>query len=329
MRSLASKAAAGFLAAPAALDAAPTFNPNATFADVGAIFNDLANKSLGGFNADNKAAALNDVNVAVNDLQHLLQTDHQDFQGLTGVHAQTILNQLTLEQDYINDSANGTNLLVGARGSNDNILDIIDIVQGDDNLLALANGGFTPFADPLHPTTPYQDNPAQTSFWANFIAQSNSLSQQALSDVQGHDQQAINALIAELKTFETSVTNFDAAQGGIFEGRFDNELLGDKSTLGAEVNAVIKGLQTHDVAMVQGGAQEMVANAMDVGGNNVPLGGGQYKGDALTAHDALLTANNPDQPITDGIPGVQAPAPTHVDHMADLSHHFAQMHHFG
>ena len=34
--------------------------------------------------------------------------------------------------------------------------------------------------------------------------------------------------------FKKDVTDFNAAQGGIFQARFDTELLGDKSTLGAE-----------------------------------------------------------------------------------------------
>jgi hypothetical protein len=332
-QNLAGQANGGFLAAPAELGAAPAFNPNATFADVGNIFNDLANKSLGGFNADNKDAAFNDVNVMIQDLQHLLQTDPQDFQNLTGIHAQTILNQLTLEKDYINDSANGTNALIGARGSNDNILDIIDIVQGDGNLLALAQNGFTPFGDPLHPTTPYQDNLSQTQFWANFIAQSNSLGQQGVTDVASGNEQAIKSLIGELQQFATSVTNFDAAQGGIFEGRFDNELLGDKSTLGAEINAMIKGLQTHNADLVNAAATEMHANAADVGGNNVPMGGGTYNGDGVTVADALSTATNPPQ-VQAQIPAVQAPATAHEaphfeQHFADLAQHFQHFHHFG
>jgi hypothetical protein len=269
----------------------------------------------------------------IQDLQNLLQTDPQDFQNLTGIHAQTILNQLTLEKDYINDSANGTNPLVGARGSNDNILDIIDIVQGDDNLLALAQNGFTPFGDALHPTTPYQDNVAQTQFWANFIAQSNSLGQQGIADVASGDKHAIKTLIGELHQFATSVTNFDAAQGGIFEGRFDNELLGDKSTLGAEINAMIKGLQTHNADLVNAAATEMHANAADVGGNNLPMGGGTYNGDGATVADALSTATNPPQ-VQAQIPAVQAPAPAHEtlhfeQHFADLAQHFQHFHHFG
>ena len=165
------------------------------------------------------------------------------FGGLTGVHAEAVVRQLELENTYIAQA--GINPDAG-RASNDNILDIIDIVQGDTNLANMANqggvSGFTPFGDALNPTPKYLDNDAQTNFWANFIAQSNSLGQQAIAAVTAHDAAATAAVITDLHTFQTNVTNFDAAQGGIFEARFDNELLGETSTLGAEVSQDDQGL---------------------------------------------------------------------------------------
>ena len=101
------------------------------------------------------------------------------------------------------------------------------------------------------------------------------------------------SLISSLHTFEKNVTNFDAAQGGIFEARFDNELLGKTSTLGAEVTAMIKGLQTGNAALVAAAADEMHANAADVSGNNLPITGGTYNVDGLTLADALSTAGAP------------------------------------
>jgi hypothetical protein len=135
------------------------------------------------------------------------------------------------------------------------------------------------------------DNDAQTNFWANFMAQSNSLGQQAVAAVSANDPQAISALISHLQAFQKDATNFDAAQGGIFEARFDNELLGDTSTLGAEVTAMVKGLQTGNAALVAAAADEMHANAADVSGNNVPVTGGTYNADGLTVADVLSTAN--------------------------------------
>ena len=158
--------------------------------------------------------------------------------------------------------------------------------------MANQNGvhGFTPFGDALNPTPKYIDNSDQTNFWANFIAQSNTLGQQAENLVGGHDASAITALIGNIQAFEKTVTNFDAAQGGIFEARFDNELLGQTSTLGAEVTAIIKGLQTGNAALVTAAAEEMHANAADVGGNNTPATGGTYNADGATVADVLSTA---------------------------------------
>ena len=66
--------------------------------------------------------------------------------GLTGVHADTVVRQLELEKQYIAQA--GVTPDAG-RASNDNLLDIIDIVQGDTNLANMANqngvSGFTPF----------------------------------------------------------------------------------------------------------------------------------------------------------------------------------------
>lgn len=304
--------AAGFLAAPDAFAAGTTAAnaPHATFADIGAIFNDLANISIGGINASNTAQATADTNAAITDLQGLMTANPTLFGGLTGIHADTIVRQLQLEQTFINQA--GVSQDAG-RASNDNLLDIIDIVQGDTNLVNMANQngvhGFTPFGDALNPTPKYLDNADQTTFWANFIAQSNSLGHQAENLVGGNDAHAIAALIANIQTFQTTVTNFDAAQGGIFEARFDNELLGQTSTLGAEVSAVIKGLQTGNAALVTASAEEMHANAADVGGNNTPATGGTYNADGATVADVLSTAVATPA-VAAAAPVTPAPAPT-------------------
>src|SRR6266496_5617430 len=108
------------------------------------------------------------------------------------------MRQAQLEINYINQAGISPD---AGRGSNDNILDIIDIVQGDTNLANMANqggvSGFTPFGDALNPTPKYLDNDAQTNFWANFIAQSNSLGQQANNLVGTGNAEAIATLIAD------------------------------------------------------------------------------------------------------------------------------------
>jgi hypothetical protein len=344
--------ATGFLAAPAALPAgtAAADAPHANLAEIGAVFNDLANISLGGFNADNSAQAAADTNAIITDMQALMAANPLLFGGLTGVHADAVVRQLQLENTYIAQAGVSPD---AGRASNDNLLDIIDIVQGDTNLANMAHqggvSGFTPFGDALNPTPAYTDNAAQTNFWANFIAQSNSLGQQAIAAVEAHDAAATATVIADLQTFQTTVTNFDAAQGGIFEARFDNELLGDTSTLGAEVSAMIKGLQTGNAALVGAAAEQMHANSADVGGNNVPVTGGTYNADGLTVADVLSTAGGGGgalpavaaaapaaatapvaaaaAPAADAAPAVAASAPAPLTTVADAGPTAVEIHH--
>src|SRR5262249_26994663 len=63
----------GFLAAPSALPDGVTAAtaPHANLAEIGAIFNDAANRVLGGVNADNKQAITDDVNAVITDMQQL------------------------------------------------------------------------------------------------------------------------------------------------------------------------------------------------------------------------------------------------------------------
>src|SRR5215468_7756462 len=260
--------------------------PHATFAELGAIFDDAQSKSLGGINANNLPAIQADLQ-AVHDGLVTLMNDHpQLFGGATGIHAATIVDQINLQLTNFNNQY-GFNP-DAAKSTNDNFLDITDIVAGDDNLanMASANGvtGWTPAPDTDVVPTPYQDNAAQTNFWADFIASSNTLGAQAAQ---------IKAFIQTLQGFEQNVTNFDAAQGGIFQARFDNELLGKDATIGADVAAMIKGLQTHNAALVTAAADGFHANAADVSGNNVPLNGGTYNPDGVTVADALSTATPP------------------------------------
>jgi hypothetical protein len=345
--------ATGFTPAP------PTFAdgqtaanaPHANLAELGAIFNDAASRILGGVNEHNAQIITDDVNAVITGMQTLMADNPLLFGGLTGVHAEAVVRQLELELTYIGEAGVTPN---AGRASNDNILDIIDIIQGDTNLANMASQGgvhgFTPFPDALAATPRYLDNDAQTNFWANFIAQSNSLGQRAMDVVGTNDAAAVNALINDLHSFQTTVTNFDAAQGGIFEARFDNELLGDTSTLGAEVSRMIQGLTTGNAALVAAAAEEMHANAADVGGNNVPVTGGSYNTDGLTTADVLSTAvqnvaaaapaaaGTTVASVVNNAPTVATPAPaasaqeTHAeaDHTApDIQHqsHAETMHH--
>jgi hypothetical protein len=298
----------GFLAAPSTLPDGVTAGnaPHGNLAEIGAIFNDAASRILGGVNDDNRQIIIDDMNAVATGLQNLIQSQPMLFGGLTGVHADTVARQALLEINYINQAGISPD---AGRASNDNILDMIDIIQGDTNLANMANqggvSGFSVFPDALNPTPRYQDNDAQTSFWANFIADGNSLGQQAIQLVGGGDANAIQALIAQLQTFEKNAANFDLAQGGIFEARFDNELT-PSSTLGAEVDAIIKGLNEGNVALVTAAAQVIHDNAADVGGNNIPVTGGTYNPDGLTLAEVLSTATA--APASAAAPTLPAPA---------------------
>ena len=269
--------------------------PHATFAELGAIFDDAQSKSLGGINANNLPAIQADLQTVHDGLLALMKDQPQLFGGATGIHAATIVDQINLQLTNF-DHQYGFNP-DAAKSTNDNFLDITDIVAGDANLANMAStNGVTGWA--AAPATdvvpvPYQDNADQTNFWADFIASSNTLGAQAEQLVSSGTAAQVKAFIQTLKGFEHNVQNFDAAQGGIFEARFDNELLGKDSTVGADVAAMIKGLQTHDAALVKAAADGFHANAMDVSGNNVPLNGGTYNPNGTTIADALSTATGP------------------------------------
>lgn len=301
----------GFLAAPATLpDGVTAANaPHANLAEIGAIFNDAANRILGGVNDGNRQVITDDMNAVITGLHDLIQAQPALFGGLSGIHADTVMRQAQLELTYINQAGISPD---AGRASNDNILDMIDIIQGDTNLANMASqggvAGFSVFPDALNPTPQYQDNEAQTTFWANFIADGNSLGQQAIQLVGSGDAAAIQSLIGKLQTFEKNAANFDLAQGGIFEARFDNELT-PSSTLGAEVDAMIKGLGDGNAALVAAAAQVIHDNAADVGGNNIPVTGGAYNPDGLTLADVLSTATPVPAAAPAATPAPVAPAP--------------------
>jgi len=316
----ASNGATGFLAAPAALPAGVTAAnaPVANLADVGALFNDAANLMLGGVNSGNHAAIQADLKAAAAGLQSLITNDPGQFgtngttaDPLTLIHAQTIENQLNLQiHTFDHQPASNAD---AARANNDNMLDIIDIVQGDATLLANATqggaNGFTPFADYLGGTTnKFQDNGAQTQFWATFIVGANTLSAQANALVGSGNTQAIHSLISQIQSYEHSAAQFDQSQGGIFYARFDNELGSNAGTLAADSKAMIQGLLSGNAAQVRAAGAGFVADAADVSGNNVPVGGGTFNTagttivQVLSAAGTTPVASNPGTNLPPGLP---------------------------
>jgi hypothetical protein len=264
----------GFQQVPQKLPAGVTAAnaPHENLAQIGAIFNDAANRFIGGVgSAANKAAIIGDMQAVSADLQDL-EADHPElFGGLTGIHANTIVVQIPGIFGFINDI--GINP-VANRGNNDIMLDLIDIVQGDVNLANMANqggiAGFAVFPEPRTPPTPYADNTDQKNFFATAISQGNTLGTQAINLIANHpeDTAGINALIEQFQDLGQFVNNFNAAQGGIFEARFDNELKAATGTQGAAITAMIKGLQTEDLALVTAAREGISGNFADVAGNN-------------------------------------------------------------
>ena len=270
-------------------------------AEIGAMFDDVANEILGGVNDGNRTQITDDINAVITDMEALIRDNPQLFEGLTGVHADAVVRQLQLELTYINDPNISPD---AARASVDNILDIIEIVQSDPNLADMATqggiSGFTPLPDAANPAPTHLENDVQAVFTANFIAQSNSLGQQAIDLVGSGDTKAIATLIDNLKAFEKFVAEFDAAQGG-------NALLDAAGALGAEVAAMIKGLQTGDATLVTAAADQMHGNAADVGGNTVPVTGGTYNADGVTVAEVLGTPTAETPPVAETPAAAAAP----------------------
>ena len=157
------------------------------------------------------------------------------------------MNQIGLQLNKY-DGMEAAGSAEGLRGTADNLLDIIDIVQNDTALNKAAGGngaaghagGFAEMPGNLTGTvTHFQDNQAQTNFWAAFLSEANTINAQ-LTAIQNGQAQASQALVTQITNYEHFGQAFDAAQGAIFEARFDNELL--SGTLEADSSNAIKGL---------------------------------------------------------------------------------------
>jgi trimeric autotransporter adhesin len=184
----------------------------------------------------------------------------------------------------------------------DNILDIIDIVHGDTVLDNNANqGGANGFSQfPINANNAgqflegtvnrYQDDSAQTQFWAKFIVGANTLTAKANAAVTSGNTTMINSVISEIQAYQKFGADFDSAQGGIFGARFDNELL--SGTLLEDANAAIQGLKSGNAVLVAAAGSGFIADAKDVSGNNVPVTGGAFNGNATTITQALSMAHS-------------------------------------
>jgi hypothetical protein len=288
-----------------------------TLAQIGSVFNAAAGLAEGGLNSTNLGQFNADMKAVATGLTHLIGNpaavaaiestagESGAAAALTTIHLQTVLNQVNLQiNDF--DGQYATNPNVAARSTNDNLLDIIDIVQGDaalnvaagGNGNAAAVGGFAEL--PAYTTgtiTHFQDNQGQTNFWAQFIAEANTVNNQLNNVAAGNNTTPgeLQALITEIQHYNTFGQTFSQSQGGIFAARFANELQG--GTLLADTNSAVHGLTgilngdtgtalAADQAQIQAAGQGFVADAMDVSGNNIPVGGGSYVGTSTTVADA-------------------------------------------
>jgi trimeric autotransporter adhesin len=334
---------------PAALGAAEgTGASPPTLAEVGAVFNAANDLSAGGLNATNLAEFNTDMQAVVTGLSNIVSNPTalaaieaneqagmspqgqlltaQQEQALTTVHIETLLNQAELQVNKF-DGMYSSNPNDAARSTNDNMLDMVDIVNNDAALAAAAGdvsvanngaqpnqtfgtsaGGFGEFPAYLngvggvneHGGTilQYQDNQAQTNFWSQFIAEANQLN----NTLDGIANGTVNPTNSEVQSLITQVNNynefgatFDGSQGGVFGDRFDNELL--SGTLKTDSANAIAGLQSVEAsglnattaAQLVAAGVGFVADANDVSGNNLPTGGGSYVGSATTVPGATST----------------------------------------
>ena len=291
---------------------------------VGEVYNAANDLILGGISSGNIGQVTTDLTAVASGISNILNNHTQlaaiekgetaNAAALTTIHLQTVLNQVNLQLNSF-DGMQATGSQHGIRGTADNILDIIDIVQNDTalNMAAGGNGmaghagGFAEDPGGLTNTvTRFQDNQAQTNFWAAFLSEANTINNQ-LTAIQNGTEQASQALITQIQNYQHFGAAFDAAQGAIFQARFDNELL--SGTLLADSNAAVAGLTgilngatgtalAADMAQINAAGQGFVADAKDVSGNNIPVGGGSYVGTATTVAGAttvhgLATGNIP------------------------------------
>ncbi len=320
-----------------------------TLAQIGTVFNAAMDLSAGGLNSTNIGEFSTDMKAVVAGLTNVLHSptalaaieaneqpgtspDGQPLtaaqeQALTTLHLQTMLNQAEMQVGKF-DGMYATNPNDAARSTNDNMLDISDIVNNDPALAAAAGnasvandgaqpnqtfgastGGFGEVAAYLngiggvndHGGTilQYQDNQAQTNFWSQFIAEANQLNDTLDGIANGTVQPShseLQSLITQVNNYNEFGLSFDGSQGGVFSDRFDNELL--SGTLKADTADAIAGLKsveahglnaTNAAQLVAAGVG-FVADAADVAGNNLPTGGGSFVGSATTVAGATTTA---------------------------------------
>jgi hypothetical protein len=326
---------------PAALAAATA---GTSLKAVGEVFNAATVAAAGGISAANLGQITTDFTAVQQGLTKILANhtmlaaiekgETANAAALTTIHLETTLNQINLQLTKY-DGAEATGSATALRGTADNLLDIIDIIQNDTALNVAAGGngaaghagGFAEMPGALTGTvTKFQDNQVQTNFWAAFLAEANTINAH-LAGIANGTQTATAALVTQIQNYQAFGANFDATQGAVFQGRFDNEL--NNGTLEADTANAVKGLTgilngdtgaalAADHAMIIAAGSGFAADAMDVSGNNIAIGGATYVGTATTVATAtsvngLATGNIPvtaTPNLANGTGGTAATPPT-------------------
>lgn len=251
------------------------FHPSqpASFAQLGEVFDDATTRMVGGINDANRGIILDDLTRVQDGLTKLLAAQPESFTGTAGIHAQNIIDQLNLEKQAI---ANVGTDPFAAKYINDVQRDLIDIVQGDDRLVALAtqNGhdGFAAVPDLLVPPAPFVGSAEQTEFMKGFITTTQDFADRAIQLADSGGSQAdIEKLVGEVQAYNEQANAFTMAQGGLYSARFDNEFAGN-GVNGTASRALIDGLQSGNADKVHAAAEVLVANAGDVASNMLPNG---------------------------------------------------------
>src|SRR5262252_3735901 len=277
-----------------------------TFAEIGTLYNTIANEFQGGITNQNERLLLHEVSTVQTQLQNLINSgalnnvDGAGNPAVSVVHAQNIVDQMNFLKTEI--GAFGTDNFV-PKFINDVVRDVQDIVAGDPQLSALAHqgnsSGFQQVSFLLTPPTPFPDSGGQTQTLLQFVADSNSLAAraQALVGADPHSA-AVLQLEADIHTFSVNADAYSTAQGGLFSARFNNEftLNGVQGTASREL---ITGLQTGNADLVNGAAEVLTANANDVRGNMLvtgdtftPAPNGGIPANIQTVHDAGIVFND-------------------------------------
>jgi trimeric autotransporter adhesin len=313
----------GFQSLPAGTDSAAALSAatasGASLAQIGSVFNAATDLAVGGLNHSNLSEFNSDMQAVATGLSNLINNPTElsavesgetaQAAALTTVHLDTLLNQTNLQiNDF--DQKYASNPNIAARSTNDNLLDMIDIVQNDTALNTAAGGNGTPSSVGGFAEMPsylagtiqhYQDNQAQTNFWSQFLSEANVINGQLQNVAAGNNATPgqVQSLISEIQNYQQFGASFDQSQGGVFGARFDNELL--SGTLLADTTNAVHGLQgiangdtgaalAADQAQILAAGQGFVADATDVSGNNVPVGGGTYVGTSTTVSGATSPA---------------------------------------